>query len=357
MIEVNSDVALNHLTDKEKLDGKMSEAEQERRGVHSQKAKSLQDLRQRLAIHGRNGLVINSTHADHAHIKNIKDKLEKLGYDSKMVFVDASDNVSRNRNVERGQKGGRMLPEKDRAEKWRKSQDARVKLAKEFGGEHYHEFSNDEDLRQNADPEVAGQKTSELQDLHKTIRKWTQTPPQSEDAQKWIHGKISKIARAPIGNKKQQGKVLPPPADSKAKEEAQKLGLQYYGNGKYGKDKRVTHFALHDRLVEKLKALKPPADKDAKKPVEKKKKINEEFEELFGPLETPEPLDFQQFRCGILMETEPTADLGGDGGPILGTGTAETLDKTTGASSTGPKKSFGAFKKSLNKKIVPTEIV
>ena len=282
MTEVNSEVALNHLTDKEKLDGKMSETEQERRGAHSQKAKSLQDLRQRLAIHGRNGLVINSTHADHGHIKKIKDKLEKLGYDSKMVFVDASDNVSRNRNVERGQKGGRMLPEKERAEKWRKAQDARVKLAKEFGGEHYHEFSNDEDLRQNANPEVAGQKTSELDDLHKTIKKWSQTPPQSEDAQKWIYGKVSKLARVPIGNKTQQGKVLPPPADSKAKEEAQKLGLQYYGNGKYGKDKRVTHFALHDRLVEKLKALKPPVDKDAKKPdTKKKKKLNEEFEQLF----------------------------------------------------------------------------
>lgn len=349
MTEVNSEVALNHLTDKEKLDDKMSEGEQERRGVHSQKAKSLQDLRQRLAIHGRNGLVINSTHADHGHIKKIKDKLEKLGYDSKMVFVDASDNVSRNRNVERGQKGGRMLPEKDRAEKWRKAQDARVKLAKEFGGEHYHEFSNDEDLRQNVDPDVAGQKTSELQDLHKTIKKWTQTPPQSEDAQKWIYSKISKIAKAPIGNKKQQEKVLPPPTDSKAKEEAQKLGLQYYGNGKYGKDKRVTHFVLHDRLVEKIKALKPPVDKDAKKKPDAKKsakKLNEEFEKLF---ESQEPVEFEQLRYEPLTEGDPIIDPGTEPGPALGGRPAETNDMSRGGQATSvPKKTL---KDMLKKKV------
>lgn len=278
MTEVSSDAALDHLSDKEKLDKKMSETEQERRNVHRAKSKSMAELRQRLAIHGRNGLIINSTTADHAHIKKVKDKLDTLGYDSKMVFVDAADNVSRNRNVERGQKGGRMIPEKIRAEKWRKAQDARVKLSQMFGGEHYHEFNNDEDLRHNTDPEVAGQKTAELDDLHKTIKKFSQTPPKSEQAQQWIYKNVSKLAKMPPGNKKQQAKVLPPPPDSKAKEEADKLGVKWLGNGRYGKDSRVTHFALHDRLIEKQKALKPPVDKTQKTPA---KKLNEEFEQLF----------------------------------------------------------------------------
>jgi predicted kinase len=275
MTEINSDQALQHLTDKEKLDGKMSESEQERRNIHRDKSKSLAELRQRLAIHGRNGLIINSTAANHAHIKKIKDKLEALGYDSKMVFVDASDNVSRNRNVERGQKGGRMIPEKIRAEKWRQAQDARVKLAKEFGGEHYHEFNNDEDLRHNTDADVAGQKTSELDDLHKTVKKFTQQPPKSEAAAMWIHKNVSKLAKMPPGNKKQQDAMLPPSSGSKAKEDADKLGLKWMGSGRYGKDGRVTHFALHDRLIEKQKAIKPPVPK----------KINEEFEQLFTDTE------------------------------------------------------------------------
>lgn len=275
MTEVSSDTALDHLTDKEKLDKKMSETEQERRNVHRTKSKSMAELRQRLAIHGRNGLVINSTSADHAHIKKIKDKLDALGYDSKMVFVDAADNVSRNRNVERGQKGGRMIPEKVRAEKWLKAQDARVKLAQMFGGEHYHEFNNDEDLRHNADPEVASQKTAELDDLHKVVRKFTQTPAKSEQAQQWIYKNVSKLAKQPVGNKKQQANMMPPPSDSKAKEDADKLGLKWLGNGRYGKGGRVTHFSLHDRLIEKQKALKPPVDKTPAK------KLNEEFEQLF----------------------------------------------------------------------------
>lgn len=418
MTEINSDQALQHLEDKEKLDGKMSEHEQERRNVHRAKSKSLAELRQRLAIHGRNGLIINSTSANHAHIKKIKEKLEALGYDSKMVFVDASDNVSRNRNVERGQKGGRVIPEKVRAEKWRQAQDSRVKLAKEFGGEHYHEFNNDEDLRHNSDPEIAGQKTTELDDLHKTVKKFTQQPPKSETAQAWMFKNVSKLAKMPTGNKKQQAALAPPVSDSKAKEDADKLGLKWMGYGRYGKDGRVTHFALHDRLIEKQKALKPPVLKTDKP---KPKKINEEFEQLFtednheymglrnnmetcnvvgesstlvlpiqhfpdfiGKLSslsrdiggvnyldlrelaahgkeseevTQEKVSFGGFmgrlygrnsdrgdaqeEKEILQEGEPTLDLGGEGGPILGGGPAENLDKNTGGISTsGPKKTF-----------------
>jgi len=349
LTEINSDTALDHLTTKEHLDKKMPESEQERRNVHRQKAKSLQDLRQRLAIHGRNGLIINSTSADHAHIKKIKDKLEALGYDSKMVFVDASDNVSRNRNVERGQRGGRVIPEKLRAEKWRKAQDSRVKLAKEFGGEHYHEFNNDEDLRQNADPDVAGQKTAELDDLHKTVKKFTQTPPKSENAAIWIHKHLSKIAKAPVGNKKQQAKVTPPPADSQAKEEAQKLGLQYYGKGRYGKAGRVSHLTVHDRLIEKEKALKPlPEKKDEKKSA--KKKLNEDFEQLFDTdASLPHgPIDFRLFRSRLLAESEPVVDSMEGGAPILGGSPSETQDTTNnGKATAGPKKTLKKFKSDI----------
>jgi predicted kinase len=404
MTEISSDAALQHLGDKEKLDSKMSESEQERRNVHKDKSKSLAELRQRLAIHGRNGLIINST-ANHAQIKKIKDKLTDLGYDTKMVFVDASDNVSRNRNVERGQKGGRMIPEKVRAEKWRQAQDARVKLSKEFGGENYHEFNNDEDLRHNTD--VAGQKTSELQDLNKTVKKFAQQPPKSEQAQAWMYKNVNKLAKMPVGNKKQQAGVTAPPSDSKAREEAQKLGLTWLGHGRYGKGGRVTHFALHDRLVEKQKALKVP-DVLRKKESSHPKQINEQFEQLFtedsyehmglgnnlenstvvgGSENAPSHLQhfsdalrkfrmspgsqgrgkaygslqeeknqepntqrntFGQFMARYintqketLQEGEPTKDLGGDGGPILGGSPAETLDTNNGGVATsGPKKTL-----------------
>lgn len=286
--EINSDKAHEHLMDKHKLDKKMPEHQQEKNGKLADRAKSLTDLRQRLAIHGRNGLIINSTGSNLEQVKKIKGMLEDLGYDSKMVFVDASDNVSRNRNVERGQRGGRMIPEKQRAEKWRQAQDARVHYSKMFGGEHYHEFNNDEDLRHNSDSEVHGQKTKELEDLHKTVRKFSQQPPKSPVAAAWIHSNLGKLAKQPIGNKKQQASQTPPAQNSQAAQDAQKLGLQYYGYGRYGKNARVTHFSLHGKLVEKQKALKPLAV--AKTP-QAPKKLNEAFEDLLSE-DRPDHLDY-----------------------------------------------------------------
>lgn len=280
LTEINSDTALEHLMDKHKLDKKMPESEQEKRNAIRDKAKSLTELRQRLALQGRNGLVINSTGASPDKIKKIKDQLEQLGYESKMIFVDASDNVSRNRNIERGQRGGRMIPEKIRAQKWREAQDARVKFSKMFGGEHYHEFNNDEDLRHQADPELVSQKTKELDGLFKTVRKFTQQPPQNPVAQQWVHTNLGKLAKQPVGNKKQQAAVAPPPHDSATAEEARKLGLTYLGYGRYGKGGRVTHFSLNGRLIEKKKALTPPKSLQATSAPSQPKKLNEAFEEF-----------------------------------------------------------------------------
>jgi len=304
--EINSDKALEHLMAKASLDKKMPEHEQERRNVVRDRAKSMTELRQRLAIHGRNGLIINSTGASHVKLKKLKDMLSELGYDNKMIFVDASDNVSRNRNVERGQRGGRMIPEKIRSEKWREAQDARVKFAELFGGEHYHEFNNDEDLRHNTDPEVHSQKSAELDGLHKTVRKFAQTPVKSAQAQQWIHTNMGKLAKMPVGNTKQQANVIPPHPESRAKREADGLGLKYMGHGRYGKDGRVTHYTLHDRLIEKQKALKPPVKKvetvhDLNNTKSEAKKLNEEFTELFmedmdhGTTEMVREIDAKQY--------------------------------------------------------------
>jgi len=277
LTEVDAETALKHLSDHGKA-----------KGEGPQKAKSIKELRQRLALQGRNGLIINHSSANAAQTKKIKDLLDGLGYENKMVFVDAADNVSRNRNVERGQSGGRMIPEKQRAEKWRKAQDARVALSKMFGGEHYHEFNNDEDLRHNADPEIQGQKTSELEDLHKTVKKFAQTPPVHPVAQEWVYKNLSKLAKQPVGNKAQQKSQVPPTKDSATAEDARKLGLSYYGKGRYGKNGSISHFALNGKLIEKKKALTLPKsmkdkEKEAKEKAapKKKKSINEEFDALF----------------------------------------------------------------------------
>jgi len=321
LVEINSDKALEYLMDKHKLDMKMPEHETKRRDEVRAKAKSVTELRHRFALEGRNGIIINSTGADAKKIGKIKSVLDELGYDSKMLFVDTSDDVSRQRNVERGQRGGRLVPEKLRSSKWKEAQDARVEFSKIFGTEHYHEFKNDEDLRTNLDPEVHKAKSKELLDLFKTVKKFSQSEPKHPKAQEWIQSNLGKLAKKPIGNKKQQSSVTPPNDQSEAAKQAQQMGLQYYGFGRYGKGGRITHFSLHDKLVEKKKVMEKPKEV-AKQPV--KESLDDAF-------------------ANLLTEGEPVLDLGGEGGPILGMdkGEKEVISPLSGGkATTGPKKTF-----------------
>jgi hypothetical protein len=66
-----------------------------------------------------------------------------------------------------------------------------------------------------------------------------------------------------------------PHPNSGAADEARKMGLQYYGFGRYGKDGKVTYRSVHD----KLQQVKPDAPKAT--PLQAKptvKKVNEDFE-------------------------------------------------------------------------------
>ena len=152
LTEINSDKALEFLMDKNDLDKTMPSSEAEKRDVIRGKAKSMTELRQKLALLGRNGLIINGTGDDAEKIGKIKDRLEEIGYDTSMLMVNTADEVSKQRNIERGQRGGRTVPEEIRKEKWDSVQASRPELAKMFG-DKYMEIDNSEDLRQ-ASPEV-----------------------------------------------------------------------------------------------------------------------------------------------------------------------------------------------------------
>ena len=337
LVEINSDKALEFLMDRAKLSKQMPEAEKEKRDVVRDKAKSMTDLRHKLALDGRNGLIINSTGANPEKVAKIKKLLDDAGYSSKMLFVDTSDDVSRQRNIERGQRGGRQVPEKIRAAKYKEAQDSRVAFSKMFGTEHYHEFDNNEDLRVNLDPEVHKQKGKELMDLFKTVRKFTQTPPEHPAAKAWIQRGLGQLAKQPVGNKTQQKSVAPPAEGSQAAEEARKLGLQYFGFGRYGKGGKVTHFSIHDKLVEKQAAV--PA------PQEKKTPANHESQYMgkkVPMLEEKIDVAFSEF----LTESEPVKDIGDEGGAVLGmqNPTGEEYGDT-GKATQGIKKTFGTFRK------------
>jgi hypothetical protein len=263
LTEINSDKALEYLMDKKGLDKTMPASEKIERDVTRGRAKSMAELRERLALHGRNGVIINGTGDDPEKIKRIKGRLEELGYDTSMIMVNTKDEVSAMRNVERGQRGGRTVPETIRKEKWQSVQNARPDLGKIFG-ENYTEFDNSEDLR-SAHPEIVKAKKKEMLDIYKQVQKFVNSPPKSKQAKEWVAAELEKKDTLTVSKK--DTKTSPHP-DSKAAEEARQLGLDYYGFGRYGKNNKVTHRSVHD----KLQPVQAPVAK----------KVNEDFESFLN---------------------------------------------------------------------------
>jgi hypothetical protein len=274
LTEINSDKALEFLMDKEGLDKLMPSNETDKRDVIRGRAKNITELRQQLALLGRNGLIINGTGDDVKKTERIKSQLESLGYDTSMLMVNTRDDISAQRNIERGQRGGRAVPETIRKEKWDSVQNARTEYAKMFG-DSYKEFDNSEDLR-SADPQLVKDKKQELLQLFTGFKEFVSSPPQSQEAQFWTANELDKKDTLPVP--KDGVEQLPPSGDTAA-DEARNMGLQYYGFGRYGKNGTVTHRSVNGRLIEVTKE----SPKQPKIPISSssgKKKVNEDFEEL-----------------------------------------------------------------------------
>ena len=288
LTEINSDKALEFLMDKEGLDKQMPEDEKEARDFVRGRAKNITELKQRLALTGRNGLIINGTGDDHEKVKRIKTALENLGYDTSMVMVNTDDEVSAQRNIERGQRGGRTVPENIRRQKWEAVQNARPELAKLFG-DRYSEYDNSEDLR-TAAPEVVKAKKDEMLELYKGVKEFIAQQPASPAAEEWIAKEMQGADRLPVPK---NGAEMTPHPESGAANEAKEMGLQYYGFGRYGRNGKVTHRSVHDKLVEVQKYQQdtpnlPAPGTSMKKKVpnfdkmfEEEVSIDEEFEEVF----------------------------------------------------------------------------
>ena len=271
LTEINSDKLHDHLTNKEHNFNNSDPI------LPNKKIKNVSDLRQLLALYGRNGLIVNGNGDDPKKTKEIKKRLEKLGYDSHMIHVHTDDEVSKKRNIERSQKGGRSIPEKVRKEKWDNVQNARQHHAKMFGS-NYHEFDNSHDLR-DADPETMKNKREELSELHDHIADFINTPSESPYSNNWIEHELEN-SNMPVPRKGSE--KMPNPA-SNASKQASEAGLQYFGSGRYGKDGKVTHHSISDNLRPIVgKSEKGKDEKDKDKPIKKNKNIKEAFDNFLN---------------------------------------------------------------------------
>ena len=98
---VNSDDAFEYLLNKAGLSLKMPPEEFERKEVVRARAKKVTAAREKNYIEGRLGLIIDGTGRDANRILRQKAKLEELGYDTYMIFVNTSLDIALQRNAER----------------------------------------------------------------------------------------------------------------------------------------------------------------------------------------------------------------------------------------------------------------
>ena len=185
LVEINSDIAFEFLMKKEGLDFRMPEEQRIVRDLVRGRAKNLTKEQQRLALAGRLGLIINGTADDLNKIEKIKKDLENMGYDTMMVFVNTSDDVSKQRNISRGQQGGRMVPEMIRSEKWRLTQENMQHLRQVFGGPRFVVVDNSYDMN-NVGSETKKYLQSRLTSIYKNVKSFINMRPDNVEALKWM---------------------------------------------------------------------------------------------------------------------------------------------------------------------------
>jgi hypothetical protein len=93
-------------------------------------------------------IVVNGS-ANYERIRYIKEQFEGAGYNTIMVFVNTSNEVSRQRNEARNSTGGRVINEAVRYTKWKAAQDNLAKYDQLF--EKVIEVKNDLNLNENVD--------------------------------------------------------------------------------------------------------------------------------------------------------------------------------------------------------------
>ena len=98
---INSDEAFEHLLTKAGLSLKMPPEEFERKEVVRARAKEITKAKQKNYLEGRLGLIIDGTGREVDKILRQKAKLDELGYDTYMIFVNTSLDVALQRNANR----------------------------------------------------------------------------------------------------------------------------------------------------------------------------------------------------------------------------------------------------------------
>tara|TARA_B100001287_G_scaffold262491_1_gene252466 strand:- start:4016 stop:4693 length:678 start_codon:yes stop_codon:yes gene_type:complete len=177
---VNSDEVYEYLADKENFDLSdpdkvASDQGQEMRN----RAKALTSTREKLYLDGRLGLIIDGTGREVTKVSDMNTKLQALGYDTMMLFVNTSEDVALDRNKQRK----RSIPSEMVTKMWHDVQQNIMKFQQIFGASNFHIVDNsggleDPDRKQNFDK------------VYKNIQNFISTKPTRPLAKRWLLANI-----------------------------------------------------------------------------------------------------------------------------------------------------------------------
>jgi hypothetical protein len=153
IVELNFVQAQEYLADKRKLSEKTN------------------DLR-REGIRNRGPLIINGPADDKTRLSYIKEELEELGYETMMVFVNTTNEVSKERNSLLS----RMMVESIRQDKWSKSQRNTKYFTESF--KTFIEFDNTGDL---------DSKEEDIGEVYESTKNFLDSNTFGETAEDWLN--------------------------------------------------------------------------------------------------------------------------------------------------------------------------
>ena len=135
------------------------------------KAKKVTARGMDMYIDGRLGLIFDTTSANLSKVKQYKEMLDKIGYESKMIHVSTSLEFAQKRNASRPRKLPPEIVEKD----WNTSTKNMIALQRIFRGD-FLSVSNNDDLKS---------LETKATKLYSKLMTWTTSFPSNKTALKW----------------------------------------------------------------------------------------------------------------------------------------------------------------------------
>jgi shikimate kinase/nicotinic acid mononucleotide adenylyltransferase len=135
------------------------------------KAKALTKLKQKLALNGRLGIIVDGTGKDFDKIKKQSEELKRIGYETAMIFVNTDLDTALARNKARK----RTLPDEDVTKMWKAVQNNIGKFQRYYGDKFIVVDNSD-----NADYEA------NVLAAYRKMATFVKTDPKLPTAKKWI---------------------------------------------------------------------------------------------------------------------------------------------------------------------------